>query len=600
MMNRNYENKSRDSEARNPCLSLVGEGLGAHRTNIAGWSKGVIHQAPPSNSTDIEVFRIFDYILKIRKCFNIRDTTKRRYMIFLNNGINRNLRKCLCVRDATTCVHIIYSNNSNYQFLKLRLSITDAATCVHIIPSNTINLRISKDSLLEKKHMSILQESSILGIKLREKALETGKLDDLDISSKELNIADITYISATSSIEDDFDLNISENEVALGSVCNMTESEKDLLLELSDNEANSETTQGCDMPYKVKRSTGVRRRVAAFKRQLANESTGSGNINVSSGQQDAKKPKSNGTTPPEKGKKGESEKDKDGDKRRRERKEREEAEWAEIVKSTIKVEVRASNGQKLTETDFARINDQSTKVMMKHRIPAGENWLIKKRGVKQHGIWFRVMNEATVNTMKKVFPLIDPKFDRNPQADYVYEVYGPGECKAFTLRWRISREFESWTVEELQNGILWMNEGDWLKVEDEDNTKRDGIIRVLGKDNGKDAKRREKELLTKDPNHGNITYLVEFEDCLWDNLIEIKEGRLILGIGDGQLEGYDIQEHVKMFLKGETRPNRPQDFGGEIRAQKKAAAKKAAELAAGGPSQKPDQSEDETLMNQDD
>ena len=125
-----------------------------------------------------------------------------------------------------------------------------------------------------------------------------------------------------------------------------------------------------------------------------------------------------------------------------------------------------------------------------------------------------------------------------------------------------------------------------MKVEDEETgTKRDARIRVLGRDTGNDAQRRDRELLTKEPGKGNITYLIEFEDCLWDSLIEVLHGKPVIGISDGKLEGYDIQEHVKLYLKGEPRPKRPKDFRGEIAAQKKAereakaAAQKATELA---------------------
>ena len=130
--------------------------------------------------------------------------------------------------------------------------------------------------------------------------------------------------------------------------------------------------------------------------------------------QDSKRARANGSTPPsdKNNPKGDKDKDKDGDKRRREKKEKEDAEWAEIVKNTMRVDVKASNGTKLTEVDFERINEQCTEVMMKLKIPARGNWAIGKRGVAQYSVWFRVFNQNTIDTMKKVIPEIDPKYKK--------------------------------------------------------------------------------------------------------------------------------------------------------------------------------------------
>ena len=274
-----------------------------------------------------------------------------------------------------------------------------------------------------------------------------------------------------------------------------------------------------------------------------------------------------------------------------------------MVKNTIKVDVKSNNGTKLTTLDFSRINEQCNLVMMQLEIPAGDNWLLGKQGVAQHGLWYRVYNQATVNTMKAVLPRINPRCKRMPNADYIYEVYGPGEYKSIILRCRISTDFKDWPTEQMNRVIRYMNEDLYKNkvAEDSSGTMRDGELKVLGLDTGSDAKRRDKELENKEPGQGNNTWLVEVEDVLWDRLVEVKQGRLKIGSNDGFLEGYDLQEHVKMFLAKEPRPERPNEFRGVIRDQKKAereAAKKAAQAAATAADHQGESDDD--LLNQDD
>ena len=81
-------------------------------------------------------------------------------------------------------------------------------------------------------------------------------------------------------------------------------------------------------------------------------------------------------------------------------------------------------------------------------------------------------------------------------------------------------------MEQLNNVMLHMNKNVWEKtVEDESTgTKRDARMKVLGKDTGNDAKKREKELQSKEPGKGNFTILVEFEDILWNtHRVEVSE-----------------------------------------------------------------------------
>ena len=129
----------------------------------------------------------------------------------------------------------------------------------------------------------------------------------------------------------------------------------------------------------------------------------------------------------------------------------------------MKVDVKSSNGAKLTTDDFSRINEQCNLVMMDLNIDAGDNWLIGKQGVAQYGLWYRVYNQQTVNTMKVVIPKINPKCKRNPNADYTYQVYGPGECKTFNLRWIINVDFKDWTIETLNRAMHHMNKNLWEK-----------------------------------------------------------------------------------------------------------------------------------------
>ena len=89
--------------------------------------------------------------------------------------------------------------------------------------------------------MFILQENSILDIEFREKNLETGVFDELEKSSLSGNLADITYVSANSSINDNFDDIASDNE-AVSSLDWAAEVDRQ---NLSDNENITTVEQGC-------------------------------------------------------------------------------------------------------------------------------------------------------------------------------------------------------------------------------------------------------------------------------------------------------------------------------------------------------------------
>ena len=101
--------------------------------------------------------------------------------------------------------------------------------------------------------MFILQENFILDIDSREKNLETGVFDELEKSSVSGNLADITYVSANSSINNNFDDIASDNE-AVSSLDWATE------VDLSDSENITTVEQGCEVPYKIRRSHAYRRR----------------------------------------------------------------------------------------------------------------------------------------------------------------------------------------------------------------------------------------------------------------------------------------------------------------------------------------------------
>ena len=616
MMTRNInDKKSADSEAANPRPSLFGEGSGVNGAVIAGWKKGVWNQAPPSRSTDFEVIKTSNNLKLINWTYTFLDVSIPRWksikIIISKNPNSKKPEKCLSIVDDTSRRSIPLNDETYKNFS----SIADDKLIWRSILGNMkkINSFIKPKGLEKSKFERktvykltfILQEGSIQQVEFREKNLETGKLDELDYSLA--NIADVTCVGEFSSVEDDFDSFLSDTEAAAGSAFDLD----DTLLDKSDNEAVDTAQQNCELP-KVKRKSADRRKAKAIKRQLTltSDSSGASNIKVSQGanNQNSKKSRGNGTTPPDKNKDkkdSEKEKDNDRDKKRKGKKEKEAEEWNEIVKNTIRVDVKSSNGAKLTDFDFQRINDRATPVMMKLMLPAGDNWLIGRQGVAQYGLWYRVYNQATVETMKKVIPKIDPKCKYIPHADYSYQVFGPGECKTFNLRLSIPRIFGDWTIEEVNNAINYMNKGDhndknWRKVIDDDTSEeRLASLTVLGRDTGNDAKRREKELLNKDPTKGNVSFIVEFEDCLWKNLIEIKQGKLTLGTTSGFLEGFDIQEHVKLFLEDKPRPNRPQEFRGEIRAQK-IAAKAAAKLAkqqAGEPTAADDSSDEDMAQN---
>ena len=608
------DKKSADSEAANPCPSLFGEGSGVNRAVIAGWKKGVLNQAPPSRSTDFEVIETFNNLQMLTWIYTFLDVSMSCWewkKILISKNLNsKKPEKCLSIVDDTWW-RSIPLNDETYRNLS---SIVDDKFNWRSILGNMKQIdSFKKLKGLEKskfhrktvyKLTFILQEGSIQQVEFRERNLETGKLDEYDYSLA--NIADITCVGEFSSVEDDFDSVLSDTEAATGSVFGFD----DTLLDKSDNEAVDTAKQNCELPSKVTRRSADRRKAKAIKRQLTltSDSSGASNVNVNqtANNQNSKKSRGNGTTPPDKNKdKKDSEKDKDGDKRRKNKKDKEAEEWNEIVKNTIRVDVKSSNGAKLTDFDFQRINERSTPVMMQLMLPAGDNWLIRRQGVAQYGLWYRVSNQATVETMKKVIPKVDPKCKYIPNADYSYQVFGPGECKTFNLRLSIPRVFGDWTIKELNDAINFMNKGDhndknWRKVTDDDTSEeRLASLTVLGRDTGNDAKRREKELLNKDPTKGNVTFIVEFEDCLWKNLIEIKQGKLTLGTTSGFLEGFDIQEHVKLFLDGKPRPNRPQEFRGEIRAQKIAAkaAAKQAKQQSGQPAAADDSSDEDMAQN---
>ena len=402
--------KPRDSEALNPCPSLVGENLGYNRNNIADWKTSVIKQALPSRDTDLEVLENFENLLEPKNC-----------KLFLTGSTSCRDRK---IANTLKTIKLILTSSTLCRDRKISNTLLDFTDLENFVLNTRcktfLYIRIIKHKGLEIKQIRInsvfvnvytllLQENTILDVKNREKALEMGKLDELDNSLKNTNIGDITYVG--SSVDDDFDSIDGDEEVAQSSVFDLTEAERDELLENSEGE----NEMAVKSQEKSKRTHATRRKAAALKRQLTSDSSTGSKISVGGGgaPQDNKRARGNGSTPQDKNKqKSEKEKKEDDDKKRREKKEKEEAEWAEIVKNTMRVDVKASNGTKLTEVDFERINEQCTGVMMKLKIPARGNWTIGKRGVAQYSVWFRVFNQNTIDTMKKVIPEIDPKYKK--------------------------------------------------------------------------------------------------------------------------------------------------------------------------------------------
>ena len=397
--------KPRDSEARHPCPSLVGEDLGDNRDVIAGWNKGVIKQAPTSRKTDFEVLENFKNLLKLRIC-----------KLFLTGSTYCRDRK---IANTLKTIKLILTGSTPRRDRKISNTLLYFVDFVlNKRHKFFLDIKIIKHRGLEIKQFRLnfvnvytllLQENPILEVELREKALEMGKLDALDHSLKTTNIGDITYVG--SSIDDDFDSVDGDDDVAPESVFDLTEAESNELLENSEGE-NDIITKNKE---KSKRTHASRRKAAALKRQLTSDSSTGSKINVggAGAPQDSKRARGNGSTPQDKDKqKSEKGKKEDDDKKRREKKEKEEAEWAEIVRNTMRVDVKASNGTKLTEVDFERINEQCTGVMMRLKIPARGNWTIGRRGVAQYSVWFRVFNQNTIDTMKKVIPEIDPKYKK--------------------------------------------------------------------------------------------------------------------------------------------------------------------------------------------
>ena len=94
------------------------------------------------------------------------------------------------------------------------------------------------------------------------------------------NLADITYISPGSSVEDNFDEIICENEATTDSVFELNK--------LCEVEKKVAVEQGCDLPSKIRRSHAFRRKVSTLKRQLASDSSGASTV-ASGGKSDGNK-----------------------------------------------------------------------------------------------------------------------------------------------------------------------------------------------------------------------------------------------------------------------------------------------------------------------
>ena len=105
---------------------------------------------------------------------------------------------------------------------------------------------------LRNIYFLILHENSILDIKAREKMLETGLFDKLEMSSNITNLADITYI--ISSIEDNFD------EIFCGNEASTVFSAIDLDELLKQNDNESKVEQGCELLFAIRRSHAFRRK----------------------------------------------------------------------------------------------------------------------------------------------------------------------------------------------------------------------------------------------------------------------------------------------------------------------------------------------------
>ena len=245
----------------------------------------------------------------------------------------------------------------------------------------------------------------------------------------------------------------------------------------------------------------------------------------------------------------------------------------------------------MDQKEYSEIDTECDEILDKlDLIDDPENWQITKSGISPYNLWYRVENEKTVQAMKKVIPMIDPPADSDGEIPkYRFQVFGPGETPTFYMNWRVSVAFAKKDIER-QNVLMKKRNGFIQKVIDPNTgEEREAIIQVKGRATGVAAKKRDEQLKGKKDGTGNISLVLEIEDALWNTLVEKCEGKLYIGTGDGELEGYDIKEHVKMFKEGknaEQRPPRPPTFGGVIRKKKAeeaaavAAAKKAAMAAA--------------------
>ena len=239
-----FDLTSADSEAANPCPSLFGEDSGVIRDDIAGCKKGVPNQAPRSNTTDFEVFK------KFRIIKNMRNISVFRYLHRLEPEICKNPKKtyeyykCLNTYVATSRWRVV-SLNKKKKTLHIRILCFKNGVAKYFWRSILKNIQNKEYRVFKNKHLFTLQENSILNVQAREERLETGYLDELDRSSARENLADITYISPCSSVEDNFDDVFCVNEATTYSATEQSDIEHKKLSE-------KEVVQGCELPFKIR------------------------------------------------------------------------------------------------------------------------------------------------------------------------------------------------------------------------------------------------------------------------------------------------------------------------------------------------------------
>ena len=550
-------------------------------------------------ATDLKVYIIYEIILTIILKYFV-------YELFNNFGATVSIKYSMhivfnhYITFHGASVLKIREKHMTFQFIYNIVSIKGATVqTVHEMHSDiTIReIHIDNTRILNKSiyYKIYLQDSGIMKIE-SSKALDLKNFyDGIKVASSAIKAKpeDVTIIS--SSIEDDYEDYLSTDagspykgslDISLGS------DSDDKYIE--DTGENGEVK----LSRKQKNTGSYRRRL--LKTKLAEATDGDGKSKDSEKEKnthqppDKKRPRVNTTEDStlDENEKGDD-KDNKKDKEKEKKKGTTEEEWAKIVKETILVIVKADDGRRMEQAEYSQIDTECDEVLDKFDLlDDPENWVIIKSGISPYNLWYRVGNSKTVDAMKKVIPEIDPPEDADGVIPaYRFQVFGPGETPTFYMNWRISRAFEKKLNEKkldydkLTKFLLKKNEPVRKVIDPNTNQERDALIKVKGRATGVAAKKRDEQLKGKKEGTGNISVVVEIEDALWNTIVEQCEGKLKIGTGDGELEGFDIKDHVKMFKDGmssEERPPRPPTFGGVIRRQKaeEAAAAAAAKKAA--------------------